>query len=283
MDAVARYSCRMLHALLRSSHPGPTAAVTLIAATLSTGVGLDGWRIAVVTIMILCNQLSIGLSNDWLDATRDRRNERQDKPIVSGKISSKAVARVAVTVAAASVALSLSLGPLAAVAHALFLASGWLYNVGLKATAASVIPYIVGFGSLPAIVTLAADPPQRAPAWALAAGALLGIAAHFSNVLPDLDEDSATGVRGLPHRLGARRSGFVIAASLIAASLAIVFGPGNDVSVLSAIGLTFTFALAVTSVVLVMRNTMKRMLFRLTIAAALINVALLLLSAPQLS
>lgn len=281
MDAVARYSCRMLHALLRSSHPGPT--VTLIAAALSVGVGLGSWRIAVVTLMVLCNQLSIGLSNDWLDATRDRRNGRRDKPIASGEVSSATVARVAVSLAAASVALSLLLGPLAAIAHALFLASGWLYNVGLKSTTASVIPYIVGFGSLPAIVTLAADPPRLAHSWALAAGALLGIAAHFSNVLPDLDDDSATGVRGLPHRIGVRPSGFVIAASLIAAPLAIVFGPGNEVSVVSFVGLALMLVLAVTSVVLVIRKTMKRMLFRLTITAALVTVALLLLSAPQLS
>ena len=282
MDAVVRYSCRMLHALLRSSHPGPTAAVTLIAAALSVGVGLGSWRIAVVTLMVLCNQLSIGLSNDWLDAARDRRNGRRDKPI-DGEVSSATVARVAVSLAAASVALSLVLGPLAAIAHALFLASGWLYNVGLKSTTASVIPYIVGFGSLPAIVTLAADPPRLAHSWALAAGALLGIAAHFSNVLPDLDDDSATGVRGLPHRIGVRPSGFVIAASLIAAPLAIVFGPGNEVSVVSFVGLALMLVLAMTSVVLVIRKTMKRMLFRLTITAALVTVALLLLSAPQLS
>ena len=283
MDAVARYSCPMLHALLRSSHPGPTVAVTLIASALSVGVGLEPWRITVVTLMVLCNQLSIGLSNDWLDATRDRRNGRRDKPIANGEVSSSIVARTALSLAAASVALSLLLGPLAAIAHALFLASGWLYNVGLKSTTASVIPYIVGFGSLPAIVTLAGDPPQLAQAWALAAGALLGIAAHFSNVLPDLDDDSATGVRGLPHRLGVRPSGFVIAASLIAAPLTIVFGPGSEVTFVSFVGLTLTIVLAVTSVVLVIRNTMKRMLFRLSIAAALINVALLLLSAPQLS
>jgi 4-hydroxybenzoate polyprenyltransferase len=272
----------MLHALLRSSHPGPTTAVSLIALSLSVGIGLEPWKIAVVTLMIVCNQLSVGLSNDWLDAARDVQRDRRDKPIVSGEVSASTVARVAATLAVISVALSLLLGPFAAIAHALFLASGWLYNVGLKSTAASVIPYVVGFGSLPAIVTLSADPPQLATAWAIAAGALLGVAAHFSNVLPDLDDDSATGVSGLPHRLGAQISGFVIAASLVAAALAIVFGPQSPVTAVSIVGLALTLILAVTSVVLVIRNTMKRVLFRLTIAAALIDVVLLLLSAPQL-
>lgn len=273
----------MLLTVLRSSHPGPTIAVTAIALALGVGAGLDSGRIAVVTAMILCNQLSIGLSNDWWDAARDRRSGRHDKPIAAGEISSSTVARFAVVLATVSVALSITLGPLAAIAHGLFLASGWLYNFGLKATAASAIPYIVGFGALPAIVTLAAVPPQLANTWALAAGALLGIAAHFSNVLPDLEDDSATGVRGLPHRLGALTSGMVIAASLLAASITIVFGPGGPITIVSVVGLVLTFGLAVASVVLVFRNTMKRILFRLTIAAALINVALLLLSAPRLS
>jgi 4-hydroxybenzoate polyprenyltransferase len=273
----------MLRALFRSSHPGPTVAVSFIAFALALGIGLDPWRIVVVTLMILCNQFSIGLSNDWLDAARDSRNGREDKPIASGEITSATVARAAILLAATSIVLSLALGGLAALAHVLFLASGWLYNVGLKSTTASVIPYIIGFGSLPAIVTLAADPPRLAHGWALAAGALLGVAAHFSNVLPDLDDDSVTGVRGLPHRLGARISGFVIAASLVSASLTIVLGAGSAITVVSIVGVTLTLILAVASVVLVIRNTMKRILFRLTIAAALINVALLLLSAPRLS
>ena len=36
----------------------------------------------------------------------------------------------------------------------------------------------------------------------MGAAAALGSAAHFVNVLPDLADDAATGVHGLPHRLG---------------------------------------------------------------------------------
>jgi len=281
--AEERYSCRMLRALVRSSHAGPTVAVALISLALAIGIGLSSWQVVGITLMILCNQFSVGLSNDWLDAERDRRSGRTDKPIAAGEVSVHTVAALALILASVSVVLSLAFGALAALAHGLFLASGWAYNLWLKSTPASVIPYIVGFGSLPAIVTLAADPPQLVQLWAIAAGALLGIAAHFSNVLPDLDEDRSTGVRGLPHILGARISGIVIAVSLVAASLAVAFGPGNDISAVPIIGFALTLTLAIASVVLVVRNTMKRMLFRLTIAAAMINVALLLLAAPQLS
>ncbi|MBH0023908.1 UbiA family prenyltransferase [Salinibacterium sp. NG22] len=273
----------MLRALARSTHPGPTVAVTLIACALAWGAGLDGWRVAVVTVMILLNQISVGLSNDWLDVARDRRTGRTDKPIASGEVSTRLVATIAIVSAVASVGLSLTLGPLAALAHAVFLASGWFYNLGLKSTAASVVPYITGFGALPAIVTLAAQPPHLAAAWVIAAGSLLGVAAHFSNVLPDLEDDRETGVRGLPHYLGSRASGIIIAVSLVAASLTIVFGPGTPPTIVGYLGVAAILAIAVVSLTLIARNIMKRMLFRLSIAAALISVVLLLLSAPQLS
>ena len=37
-----------------------------------------------------------------------------------------------------------------------------------------------------------------------AAAALVGLGAHFANVLPDLAADRATGVRGLPQQVAAR-------------------------------------------------------------------------------
>ena len=46
-------------------------------------------------------------------------------------------------------------------------------------------------------------------------GALLGSAAHFINVIKDMDEDRASGIGGAPQRLGNRKS-IVVAALLIA-------------------------------------------------------------------
>ena len=70
-------------------------------------------------------------------------------------------------------------------------------------------------------------PPARpsAPWWLVGAGAALGAAAHLANVAPDLEEDLATGVRGLPHRLGARASAVLGAVVLGGATLLLVLGP----------------------------------------------------------
>ena len=68
--------------------------------------------------------------------------------------------------------------------------------------------------------------------------ALLGVGAHLLNVLPDLDDDAATGVRGLPHRLGPRRIAPVAAAVLVAASIVVLVGaaPPLAVSIVAAAG-----------------------------------------------
>ena len=83
----------------------------------------------------------------------------------------------------------------------------------------------MAFGGLPAFVWLAG--PDAPPLWGVAAGALLGVGAHLTNVLPDLGDDAAPGVRGLPHRLGPRLLPVAAVAVLVAASVVIALGaPG---------------------------------------------------------
>jgi 4-hydroxybenzoate polyprenyltransferase len=137
-----------------------------------------------------------------------------------------AVLRTASLVAvAAAVVLSLLLGWVPGLLLLVLVASGWAYNAGLKRTVASGLPYVTGFGALPAGVVAAAPGAPAAPWWLPAAGAALGAAAHLANVAPDLADDLATGVRGLPHRLGARASAVVGALLLGTASLVLVLGP----------------------------------------------------------
>jgi 4-hydroxybenzoate polyprenyltransferase len=158
-----------------------------------------------------------------------------------------------------------------------FIVSAWSYNVWLKRTPLSVLPFVVSFGLLPAIVTLADRPPVLATPAAIGAGALLGVAAHFSNVLPDLADDRATGIVGLPHRLGRRVSGGVIGSALAAASVLVLIASGQH-GVLPWAGFALTAALAIACTVLAVTRTPTRLLFRLIMAAALLNVALLALS-----
>jgi len=264
-------------ALALSTHPGPTLAVTAVTAILALGVGLDAGRLALVTAAVFFNQVSVGLSNDWIDAERDAAVGRTDKPIARGWISVGAVRLASIVTLVLAVALTAPLGWGATLAHLVFIASAWAYNLWLKRSPLSVLPFVVSFGLLPAIVTLAADPPSFAPWWTLVAGALLGIAAHFANVLPDLADDAATGVAGLPHRLGRRASGLTIAGALAAASVLVVFVPGAPGAV-QWIGLAVSLSLAGTCGVLALTRQPTRLLFQLIMAAALVNVVLLALA-----
>ncbi|MGV8896174.1 MAG: UbiA family prenyltransferase [Rhodoglobus sp.] len=272
---------RTASALARSTHPGPTVAVTAITVILGAGVGLSPGQLAVLGLAFLLGQASVGLSNDWIDADRDRAVGRIDKPVAAGQLDDAVARNAAIIAAIAAVALTLLLGHAATVAHAAFIGSAWAYNVGLKSTWLSVLPYVVSFGLLPLVVTLARSEPALASPWVVIAGSLLGVSAHFANVLPDLDDDRATGVRGLPHRLGRRSSGFVIAGALAAASISIVVGPGPAPAYYY-VGLMASVALAVVCAVLLARAEPTRLIFRLIIAGALINVVLLALSGERL-
>lgn len=210
-------------ALLRCAHPEPAAAVTGVAALLAWGVGHRAATAALVAGTVAASQLAVGWSNDALDAARDTAVGRTGKPVVSGAVSQRAVAVAATAATAGTVLLALAHPAPAAVAALLGLAGGLAYNWRLKSTVASAVPYALSFAALPAFVVLAL--PARPPAWLLIAGALLGVGAHFANVLPDLADDAATGVHGLPHRLGPSGAVSAATAALFAATAVLVVGP----------------------------------------------------------
>ncbi|MGX5657534.1 UbiA family prenyltransferase, partial [Geodermatophilus nigrescens] len=216
-----------MRALVLATHAPPAAAVTVVATLLAVAAGLPAGRVVLVGLAVLAGQASIGWSNDWLDADRDRAVARADKPVVQGAVDPAVLRGAALAAAAAAVVLSLLLGPVPGALLLVLVASGWAYNAGLKRTVLSGVPYVTGFGALPAGVVAAAPGSPVAPWWLPAAGAARGAAAHLANVAPDIADDLATGVRGLPHRLGARRSAVEGALLLGGASLVLVLGPAG--------------------------------------------------------
>ncbi|GAA2435634.1 UbiA family prenyltransferase [Streptomyces macrosporus] len=193
---------RVPAALARACHPLPTVAVTVLVTALAVTAGRSGPDCAVVAAAVLTGQLSVGWSNDAVDARRDLRAGRADKPVASGAVSARTAWVAAWSALALCVPLSLVCGALAGAAHLVFVAAGWAYNLGVKATVWSWLPYAAGFGALPAFIALG-SPGHPPPAWwAVGAAALLGVGAHLADALPDIDEDLRAGVRGGPQRIG---------------------------------------------------------------------------------
>jgi 4-hydroxybenzoate polyprenyltransferase len=194
-------------ALIIASHPLPCVAVTAMATLLAAEAAPPrfGWqRLVLVALAVLAGQLSVGWSNDAVDADRDAAAGRTDKPTVTGLISERSLWLAAGLALAASLALAAALGPVTLAIDALTLVAAWGYNLGLKATAWSGLTYVLAFGLLPAIAT-SAQPGHPLPRLTITvAAALLGLGAHFANVLPDLADDARGGIRGLPQRVAAR-------------------------------------------------------------------------------
>ncbi|MBT2503572.1 UbiA family prenyltransferase [Curtobacterium sp. ISL-83] len=273
--------------LLASSHPGPTVVVTVLATVIAAAVGHPVWLVVLVALTVFAGQLSIGLANDWIDADRDRVVGRSDKPVAQGLIPVTTVRAAAYGTAGVAVLLSITLGPVAAVAHLVLVAAGWAYDAGLKRTAWSVAPFVVAFGLLPVVAVSAGPDPQLPAWWAVATGAVFGVAIHCTNVLPDLVDDAATGVRGFPHRLGLHRAGVLAFVSLVVAAGLVLGGqlvgtavhPGSAVVggvpvgvVLAVVGAVVVLVLAGVGIRLVLTGPPTRTLFRLVIASSLVLV-----------
>ncbi len=257
--------------LLRAAHLGPSVAVTTVVALLAVGQGLPPYRGVIVTAAVLAGQLTIGWGNDLVDARRDRQVGRTDKPLATGVLRASTVTACLSVAAVACVVLSLLVGWRSGLVHlGLGVTSGHLYNLWLKRTSWSWLPYAVAFGTLPAVVTLADLPYHWPPPWMMASAAALGVAAHLLNVLPDLAADEVTGVRGLPHRLGAGPSRAAAIVLLGAASVVAVLGPAGTPEAWAWGALVVVAALAVVAYV-----GQGRTPFQAAMAIALVDVLLL--------
>ena len=240
-------SSRGARALVAASHPLPSAAVTAFAVAVSAAAGRAAGGVLLTGLAVLAGQLSIGWSNDLLDRARDLAAGRPDKPLATGEVDPRTVRRATWLALVACVPLSLANGLLAGTVHLLAVSGGWAYNLGLKRTWASPVPYAVSFALLTCFVTLGLGGSPWPQPWAVAAGALLGMGAHFLNVVPDVDADLAEGVRGLPQRIGARASAVTGAVLMAAAAVLVVAGPEGPVPWWAWLGLAAALVAAAAS------------------------------------
>lgn len=268
-DAAAKP--HLVRALWGATHPGPTLVVTVLSLALGLAAGVEPARLALLVVAVFAGQVSVGLSNDAIDGARDATVGRTDKPIAGGAITPERALSVAVASAIVAVGLSAPLGPGLVAAHAIALASAWAYNAGLKATPFSIAPFVLSFGLFPSFATLSLSSPALAAPWASLAGAALGAAVHLTNVVRDLDDDRRTGVRGLPHRLGARASVVLAAVGIVAGAVAVF--SGTDAAPLGLVFFVAVVATAAAVVVLVLVRPPGRAVFQLTMLAALLLAA----------
>lgn len=263
---------RRPRALLDACHPLPTLAVTSVVALLSLAAGRDAPGVALMALATLVGQLSVGWCNDAYDADRDRDAGRTEKPVVRGDVPVAVLWRAAYVALVLAVPLSfLAAGPVGGAAHVVAVLSAWAYDLRLKTTVLSWLPYAVSFGLVPSFVWFGVAPPSAPPAWLTAAAAALGVAAQLANALPDIESDTAVGAGGVAARLGAVRAArisllvLVVAVGLLAPHLGVPGWVGAGLVVLVAAGA-------------VLVGVRGRGLFRYVMAVAGLAVVLLLVA-----
>lgn len=254
-----------------ASHPVPALTVTALVTGLVLAVGQTPLGAAGVGLAVLAGQLSVGWSNDAADAENDVNASRSAKPVVRGLVDGATLWVAAWAALAATVPASLALmGWVAGGLHIVAVLAAWAYNLGVKDTVLSAVPYALAFGLLPLVVAGLARPPiEPAASWAVVCGCL-GVSAHLANTAPDVESDRSVGRGGLAVVVG---SGPARAAAVILAAVAAVVAVrslADPTPLLVGWALVCVAALAVAAAA---RH--GRWLFPAVMIAAMSNVAML--------
>jgi 4-hydroxybenzoate polyprenyltransferase len=204
--------------LANASHFGPTLIVTTLSYLFAELYWPTGSAL-LIAVSFFTGQLIVGWSNDLIDYEDDFSHQRTNKPLVGGLITRTYLQGWLTVMIPVSVILNL-FGPLGFVGGGLSLfAIGWAlaYNFYFKFNFLSPLPFAVAFAILPSCMAYSKD--MTPPLWMVAGGALFGIAAHFINVIKDMDQDHASGIKGLPQRCG-KKGSIIVAAIFIALAIA---------------------------------------------------------------
>ena len=165
-------------------------------------------------------QFGIGAANDIVDAPRDA-GHKPGKPIPAGLVRSRTASAIAIGAFATGVLLSIPSGLLTLGLALAVIGIGLAYDLRLKGTPWSWLPFAVGIpilpvfgwvggtGALPAVFALLVPV-------AVAGGAALAIA----NALADVERDRAAGVGSIATALGPARA-WALQAGLVGSIVAV--------------------------------------------------------------
>jgi 4-hydroxybenzoate polyprenyltransferase len=206
-----------------------TATFVAIAARAAGSVPSAPHALRLAAVMLPI-QFAIGAANDVADVDDDAR-AKPHKPIVRGVISRQEATLAALVLGAGGLVAAASINAPTLGLAAGGLAAGLAYDVGLRRTPLSWIPWWAGMALLPlaAYATASAFPSELYAVIPLAL--LVALSLHSANAMPDLVSDALAGQRSLPVLLGERRTrvlalGCLAAAVVLAAVVGLASGSG---------------------------------------------------------
>jgi 4-hydroxybenzoate polyprenyltransferase len=195
-------------------HPIPSLLTTLAAIGFAWifGIGPADRRFWWIAAIMLLAQFSISALNEWADADLDRRAGRL-RPIPLGLVSPGTALALAVvcTVAAFLLCVLADFGPLALLLVGVGIACGWAYDLWLKASPLSFVPFAIAFPLMPFWIGALAGRPLTSLLILFLGGSPLATAIHLADAIPDRDSDRAAGLKTLAVAL--RKPGAELAAA----------------------------------------------------------------------
>ncbi len=217
---------KRIRGLLQAAHFLPTLIVTSIAFVFGVHLWWEG-PAYVIAFTVFTGQLVVGWSNDLYDFADDQRHGRSNKPLVSGLISKEYLRKWLTFMVPFSFVVNI-LGPLGIKGGLLYwlgIGFGVAYNFYFKFNVLSPLPFAIAFAALPSCIAISKS--ITPPVWMWLGGAILGCAAHFINVIKDMDQDRESEIRGLPQRVG-KSGSIAIAGALLAIAVLIIFSDARS-------------------------------------------------------
>jgi 4-hydroxybenzoate polyprenyltransferase len=199
-------------------HPVPSLLTTVAAMAFAWIFGLSArdrrfWWIAAIMLLV---QFSISALNEWADVDLDGQAGRQ-RPIPLGLVSRERALGLAVACAVGAFLLCVlaDLGPFALLLVGIGTATGWAYDLWLKPTPLSFLPFAIAFPLMPFWIGILAGRPLTSLLVLFFGGGPLAAAIHLADAIPDRERDSAAGLRTLAVTLG-KPGAEIATASLLA-------------------------------------------------------------------
>ncbi len=248
---------------------GATGAFGLLASDGAPDAG----RFALLLLGMLGGQLAVGALNEWCDRKADAV-AKPWKPIPAGLVPASHALAITFGGLALMVLAGGLLGPVELLVLAIANGCGLVYDLGVKRTPFSWLPYLVALPLVPIWAWLVMDGFEPRLLWLYPIGALFIVAIHLAQVLPDIAGDRRQGERGLAVVLGERWTPVALWAAAFGTTAlvgiaAALFGRRPSAGLIAA---TLTGALLLTALVLYRRAPARVQphLFELLTASAVI-------------
>lgn len=216
------------------SHPLPVLihVIGVMLFTLLAAWPTFIWQTIVLVIAAhTAMQLAIAVLNDYCDRRLDVLSKKR-KPIPLGLVQPREALVLGIALIVLMFVLLLPLPPLALLLSVLYLALGLGYNLGLKSTPLSGIVFALAIPLIPIYAFVGVGHIVPLLYWLFPVAALLGMALNLANSLPDIEDDTAQGVRTLAVVLGVRASFFASTLLILCAEFLIVLLSATNIVLL---------------------------------------------------